>query len=237
MSILDADALETFEEALKDALQTRDERRQKTVRGLVDLMEEMRRRGEKVFDTTTVGRECEARKLIKLQSLRNTGGAPYRRLIEAYARKHGLAQRQGGRQTPMEEAIMSINDLDVRTRVLMLMAENAVQKQLIQRLQTGFKRLSLSATPPPAPAVPLVEAEILPPEALIVPEGVSPYPLADFLTNEWLDRQEWIVTDAGAIKEGGKNGTTVAPAGFVPSLRFALRLLEDRVSRADRFEV
>lgn len=238
MSLANDHTLETFDEALEDVLRLSDDRRQRTVRALVDLLEEMRRRGGKVFDTSTVGKECEARGVIRLQSLRNAGGAPYRRLIEAYSRKHGLAAPQGKGQTPMQEAIMSINDLDVRTRLLMVLAENTSQKAQIQRLQAGFKRLSHPATPPTAaPHVPLIEAEIMPPEALVVPEGVSPYPLADFLSAAWLDQQGWVITEAGAIKEGGKDGDTVAPAGFVPSLRFAMTLLEERVSRLDRFGV
>ena len=218
----------SFDETVEHILAASNKRRQQTIKAFVGVLEDLRARGVQVFNIATVGLECEARKLLRTQYMRNSNGEPYRRLIEAFSRQHNLkATREPVRRlSPMDEAIASIPDLDVRTRLLSLIDENKALRAQVQRLETGFKHLTVQAPasqPQLVEAAPQVEAEILPPAPRV---SLNLGPIERFVSEDWLDQNAWTVSEAGTILDGPNS---ITPPGFVPAVKAALGALREKV--------
>lgn len=213
---------EAFEAQLEQLLAVSNARRRRTVEGLVKVLDDLRARGTKVFSVAIVGRECEARTLLTTQYIRNVNGAPLRRLIDAYREKHGLRADSDPvrRQTPLEEAINKIADLDVRTKLFAIIDDNKALVVQLQRMEEGFKHLVSPSTPALPPVASLDPAvEILPPATTFMP---NLRPLDRFISRTWLDQNAWTVSEAGSIMDGQH---AITPPGFVLSLASALRIL------------
>ena len=175
----------------------------------------------KVFTISNVGRECEDRKILTTQTIRNASGEPFRRIIEAFARRHGLATTHAPARkvTPLEEAIQSIPDLDIRHRLLGLIDDNKALRTQVQRLENGFKRLQVpekQEAPADRASLPAQEVEVLPPQKTKLNFG----PLERFISEDWIDRYAWTVSESGAIMDGSDH---ITPPGFVPALLDLLR--------------
>lgn len=216
-----------FTDVVEQVLAASNKRRQETVRALVTVLEEMRGRGVKVFTISNVGRECEERKLLTTQSIRNATGEPFRRIIEAFAQRHGLATTHvpARKVTPLEEAIQSIPDLDIRHRLLALIDDNKALRTQVQRLENGFKRLQVPErreAPAAEPAsLPAQDIEVVPPHKTKLNLG----PLERFISEDWIDRYAWTVGESGAIIDGSD---PITPPGFVPALSEAITFLRSR---------
>lgn len=218
---------DVFEEVVGEVLASSNKRRQDTVRRLVKVLEGMRDQGMKVFAISNVGRECEDRKILTTQSIRNTNGEPFRRIIDAFARRYGLATTHAPaqRMTPLEEAIMAINDLDVRIRLLDILAENKALRSQVQRLQAGFKNLTV---PNLKIATKSIVNDTVPDVEIIrdtEPLKVNYGPLERFISEEWIDQHAWTIAETGAIKEGAD---PITPPGFVPALAGIITILQSR---------
>jgi hypothetical protein len=190
------------------------------------MLEDMRARGHKVFSIATVGRECEARKLLSTQYIRNANGEPFRRLIDAFSRQHGLAtgREPTRRQTPLQEAVATISDLDIRTRLLSLIDDNKALRAQVLRLEAGFKRMTVPTFPSSSDAAPSIaspEVEILPHKGRV---SLNLGPLERFVSIDWIDQKAWTVTGTGTIMDGPH---PITPPGFVPAMKAALESLRE----------
>jgi hypothetical protein len=196
--------------ALKDEICARsNSRKRATVEGLWQVLEGMQRKGIKAFTIAQVGRHAEAAGVLRTQTLRNAGGEDYRFLIEAFAQEIGAAITSAPAitATPLETAIDNIADLDIRTRLRMVLVENVRQREEIGRLRQAFKHMQ------PASTVETSSVELLfPPDSRL-----DIAPLEKFLSADWIDERRWSVKANGAIYD--EMNECIAPVGFVDSLQ------------------
>lgn len=191
-------------------------RKQATVDGLWQVLLDMQRKGVTTFTIAQVGRHAEAAGVLKTQTLRNTGGEDYRALIEAFAvvaSGNAVATVTSG-TSPLEAAIDGIQDLDIRTRLKMVLAENRRQRDEINRLRQAFKVLQL-----PSIMASQVGSNV---EMLSSPAAkIDLTPLERLLSEVWIDERRWSVEANGAIYD--ENGEKIAPIGFVQALKAAIQ--------------
>lgn len=221
-----------FQQVLEEVLARSNERRRGTVRGLVQVLNQMANRGVKAFTVAAVGRECEAANVLKTQTIRNANGEDFRRLIEAFALARGasITHRPVQHLTPLQEAIASIPDLDIRTRLNAMLAENRAQRAEIQALRQGFAKMQ---APPPQPE-PSHSAVSSPFEVEILPSRKSDInlgPLERFASADWIDDQAWTIGESGALYNGA---AMVSPAGFIPALRAVIEYVRTAQGRRTR---
>ncbi len=213
-----------FDDVVERERARSNQRRQRTINQLVETLNDMARRGIKVFTVANVGRETEQRGFLKAQSIRNANGKGFREIINAFAALHGLATTHtpARKVTPLEEAIRAIPDLDIRVRLLSLIDENKALRDQLQRLENGFKRLQASdakIVEVPPEALPAPDIEIIGPRARA---RVNRGPLERFISEEWVDQNAWTVNGSGTIMEGRH---MITPPGFVPAMKDALKAL------------
>jgi hypothetical protein len=201
--------------ALKDEICARsNSRKRATVEGLWQVLEGMRRKGIKAFTIAQVGRHAEAADVLRTQTLRNTGGEDYRFLIEAFAQEIGAITTSlpATTATPLETFIDGIADLDIRTRMRMVLVENGRLHDEVKRLRQAFKYMQLPNTVE-TPAV-----EVLSP----TDRHIDIVPLEQLLSTDWVDERRWSVEANGAIHD--EDGFRITPVGFVDSLQAVLDL-------------
>ena len=155
--------------------------------------------------------------VLKTQTLRNADGEDYRALIDAFAREIGAATTTlpSGKPTPLEEAIDTITDLDVRTRLRMVLVENVRQREEISRLRQAFKHLQSNTM---EQRTTIKEVELLP----STKANIDLAPIEKFISDTWTEERRWIKEPNGAIYDD--NGECLAPIGFTTSLLTVLRL-------------
>jgi hypothetical protein len=195
--------------ALRDEIRSRSNgRKQATVEGLWQVLEEMERKGIKTFTIAQVGRHAEAAGVLRTQTLRNASGGDYRALINAFARDIGVAATslQSTKPTALDEGIEAISDLDIRTRLRMVLVENLRQREEIARLRQGFKHIQQMNQ------VRVPSVEVLPPPI----QQVDIVPLEKFLSLAWIEERRWTVEPNGALYD--ETGECIAPVGFIISL-------------------
>jgi len=192
-----------------------------TIDGLWSVMEAMRKKGVRVFSVTNVGRACEAAGVIKVQSLRNATGSDFRDLIASYAEDIGASTSNaaGPAPTPVDEAIDTIRDLDVRIRLRLIVENERRQTEEISRLKQAFKLYRLAPDQEPSTAaLPVLSGEVLPPEPLLA--AVDVVPLWKFLSHEYLAEQGLEIRSDGAVYDD--RGERLTPLGFAFSLQALL---------------
>lgn len=116
--------------------------------------------------------------------------------------------------SPLEEAIDGIQDLDIRTRLKMVLAENRRQRDEINRLRQAFKMLHLPVVMAPQGGP---NVEVLPLPAA----KIDLAPLERLLSEAWIDERRWTVEANGAIYN--EDGEKVAPIGFAQALKAAIQ--------------
>jgi hypothetical protein len=210
----------TAQEVRDEVLSRSNARRKQTVMALCHVLEGLRAKGIRIFSIANVGRACEAAGVLNTQSIRNSTGKDFRAIIDTFAAEIGASTTHQAPvvQTPIEEAIASIADLDVRTRMRMMLAENKQYREELSRLKEFFKRHRLGTVPAPDATLQLpnsvraVAVEVLVPVKSV---DVDVTPLQKFLSDEYLGDLRWQVGDDGALYEGKDRLT---PVGFVPAL-------------------
>lgn len=194
-------------------------RKQATIEGLWRVLEAMGKKGVRVFTVANVAKACEDAGVMRTSTIYNAGGADYRALIKAFAEGTGAgtAHVVGRSSSPLEEAIASIKDLDVRTKLRAVLAENKNHQLESDRLRAAMKHMRL-AEPPAAGASPEPDAS----PALQLGR-VDLVPLQKFLSSDWLADNHWSVDANGAIVTA--DGDRVTPVGFAPALSHAIAAL------------
>jgi hypothetical protein len=180
----------------------------------------MRRKGVKSFNLAQVGRHAESLGVLKTQTLRNAGGEDYRSLIDAFARDNGVGTTtlSPTKHTPLEEAIEAIADLDVRTRLRMILVENARQREEINRLRQAFKHLQSNlGEPRPTPNA----GAVLPP----LKPNIDLEPIKKFLSECWIEERRWTIEPNGSIYD--EHGECLTPVGLYTALLAVIRLNEN----------
>lgn len=209
-------------EVKSEILARSSDRKRENVEAVWRVLEAMYAKGVRVFRIVDVGLACEEAGIFKEQSIRNAGGADYRALITAFAVDAGAATVHAPRiaRSPIEAAIDTIKDLDIRTKLKAMVAENRKQLNEINRLKEAFKtfRPVEARAPEPQPSL-ASEAEVMPPGK----KRVDLVPLEKFISSEWLDDNQWHVDQNGAIYDA--NGDRLTPVGFVPALSAAMKVL------------
>ena len=196
-------------------------RKQATIEGLWRVLETMGKKGVRAFTVANVAKACEAEDVMRSSTLHNAGGADYRALIKAYAEGLGASTVRvvGKSASPLEEAVSSIRDLDARTRLRALIAENANYKREGERMKAAIKHMR--------PAVPTAAEAAPAPGELPAPlfARVDLTPLRTFLSADWLADNQWVVDANGAVATAA--GDRVTPVGFVPALSKLIDGLSD----------
>lgn len=219
-------ATEKFDAVLRRTLADSGERRQQTIDGLVAVLKDLKAKGTRTYTVAVVGRACQDAGVLNTQSIRNAAGASYRALIEAFAKEvgAGTSHTPPVRQTPLEEAIATIADKDIRTRLRALLAEVKGLRNERDTLSAAFKRVTMPSSPATAGAGAAITADE-PAGELLPPTQFDLAPLAEFISERWIDRKGWVVDDQGALRD--EEADRLTPNGFVPALQTAL----DRLGR------
>ncbi|AIB12611.1 hypothetical protein ABAZ39_11525 [Azospirillum argentinense] len=215
----------SFEEVVSEILSRSNARKKTTILALKGVLEGMRAKGVQVYRIVDVGRACEEACVLTTQAIRNKSGDDFKSMIEAFARSIGAATTHlaPSMATPLEQTIASIADLDARTRLRAMIAENKALRAEVNRLKEGFKRLR------EAPAAALKATEIAPIQMEVLPplKGMDVVPLERFLSEDWLGDLDWRIGEDGAIYEFGPagQGVRLTPIGFVSALKGAIKLV------------
>lgn len=214
-----------FEEIVSEILSRSNTRKKTTILALKGVLEGMRAKGVRVYRIVDVGRACEEAGVLTTQAIRNKSGDDFKSMIEAFARSIGAATTHlaPSTATPLEQTIAGIADLDARTRLRAMIAENKTLRAEVNRLKEGFKRLrEAPAAAPEAIEIAPIQVEVLPPL-----KGVDVVPLERFLSEDWLGDLDWCVGEDGALYEFGPagQGVRLTPIGFVSALKGAIKLV------------
>lgn len=199
-------------------------RKQRTVEGVWRVLEALQAKGVRVFSVGTVASACEEAGLLSPQSIYNAGGADYRTLIQAFADEIGATTSQPPRRTltPLDEAIESIKDLDVRTKIRAIIAENRKQRLEIDRLKEAFKYFQPVSPTQSSNSNQSVEIVKSP------QKFIDLVPLEKFLSDDWLEDQHWHIEANGAVYTA--DGSRITPVGFAPALSSAVKALQVKFS-------
>ncbi len=200
-------------QSLKEEILARSNARKRaTTGGLWQVLDDMRRKGVRRFTVAQVGRHAEAAGVLRTQTLRNAGGEDYRALIDAFAKEIGIPTTalSTAPATPLAEAVEAIQDLDIRTRLKMVLVENGRQRAEISRLRQAFKHLQPALKEEQQATKPLLPVASTP---------VDVAPIEKFLSAAWLEERRWTVEPNGALFD--EAGECLGPVGFVGAL-FAL---------------
>jgi len=194
------------------------------------VLEGMRAKGVRIFSIANVGRACEAAGVLNTQSIRNSTGKDFRFIIDTFAAEIGASTTHQAPvvQTPIEEAIASIADLDVRTRLRMMLAENQRYREEVSRLKEFLKRVRVGAVPAPDVTIQLPDSETAAEVDVLAPVksvDVDVRPLEKFLSHEYLGELRWKIGDDGALYEGKDRLT---PVGFVPALEKLIAMAKQK---------
>lgn len=195
--------------------------------GLWAVLETMRKRGRRVFTIANVAKVCESDGILRPSTIYNAGGADYRALIQAYANDIGASTSYSPAKagSPIDEAINSIKDLEIRTKLRALIAENRNQRAEIDRMKEAMKYYR-----PFAKGGELFDVEPTAEvrdgrERFAAPrrQHVDVVPIEKFISSDWLDDNNWIVDEHGAIRT--RDGVRLTPIGLVTALKQAIKAL------------
>lgn len=211
--------------ALKESIKkTAREDKQLRLEACWNLLLELYVKGERDFSTTKMGNALEERKIQRSQSYRNNQGKDYRNIVKAFADEMGARTTtvRSKSLTPLEEALKSIQDLDVQVRVRSmfddlnrLRAENNILRHEMSRM----RRVSN-----PEKGIPDLEGARLHNEnsPLHQPNSKPELPtssLRTFLQEDWMDAHDLAVNSMGTILCSGR---PITLPGFVRQLNLLL---------------
>jgi hypothetical protein len=202
------------------------ERKRRNVEALWKVLLDMHRRGVQVFTVAGVGKASQDSGGIHAQSIANAGGADYRQLISAFAEDVGgsIVHTTHRKSTPLEDAIESISNLDVKTRIRMILAkcgrladENDRLREILRRSRTAPQEETPSgvATQAVARSISDTDKTFIPSSALTG--------LAKFVSDDWVDERRWRVDQNGTIHD--EYGERVTPFGLVADIKNLLQAL------------
>jgi hypothetical protein len=206
--------------ALKDRILARSsKRKQNNIQALWLLLVRMHSQGIRVFTVSTVGRASERSGGVKLQSMMNKGGADYRELITAFAEEVGGAQPSLGQgSSPLEQAIEAIPDLDIRTRLRMVLSKAKRLEADNDRLREALRQSHASAESRLHPCVPDGHTSLpTNPAAMPVIDADAMMILERFVSDDWIDERRWNVDRHGTIHD--EFGERITPVAFVKEMR------------------
>lgn len=214
---IDTDAI------LEDLKEGRTRKTQQSLDNLNETLREYYKRGERDFSITTIGRVSAKDDGVGYQSIRATANKHYRDLIQAWAEKaktntkKPISPQSRSRRVPQDNQLLErIPDPALRVLFGQIIAErNRYRIQLnILKSQTKVvidKRPVRHFEP---------TAELLPSLTGIVSNNELKA-LQFAASDECIERQGWLVTQAGQVKDG--LGEEVFPRGFMTGLRKLIR--------------
>jgi hypothetical protein len=210
------------------------ERKRGNVEAFWALLLKLHRQGVRNFTLAVVGKASQKSGGVKLQSLMNKGGADYRELLKAFAEDVGATQPTTGRKaSPLEQAIETIADLDIRTRLRMILSQHKRFADDNDRLREILRRSQSlpeeSAAAPAGGASASVTGSSIALRANGEPQRAEPealIALARFVSDEWMDERRWNVDEHGTVYD--EYGERVTPHGFVINTRLLLVALGHR---------
>ncbi len=208
-------------------------RKQSNIEALWLLLTKMHSQGIRVFTVSIVGQASERAGGVKLQSMLNKGGADYRALITAFAEEVGGAKPSRGRgPSPLELAIEAIPDLDIRTRLGMVLSKGKRLEADNDRLREALRQ---------SRAQPGGRVQALPEQQTALAVSLTPKQsssadalkvLDRFISEDWIDERRWNVDQVGTIYD--EFGERITPVGFVTQMQDLILALTGQLTTGDR---
>lgn len=208
---------------LEDLKESKTAKTQQSLDKLNETLREHYERGERDFSITTIGRVSAQDGGVGYESVRATANKHYRDLIEAWAAKaktttkKPLSTHSRSRRVPQDNQLLErIPDPALRVLFGQIIAErNRYRTQLnILKNQAEVvidkrpvRQLDASAEP---------SVELLPSLKGVVSDNETKA-LQFAASDECIERQGWLVTQAGQVKD--QFGEEVFPRGFMTGLR------------------
>jgi hypothetical protein len=175
--------------------------------------------GSRDFSIATIGRLCAEAGGPSPQSIRNKGGADYRRLIEAHAAFHGTTRKKplsatsrGNLPRSAEDLLKRIEDPALRAVFGSIVAERNALAQECRVLKANVElvvdRREEHGPRATVEVLPALTGLLTPMEREALDEAVSERLLA---------QRGWQAFDNGRIKDA--NGRTIYKPGYVTAIR------------------
>ena len=163
--------------------------KQLKIDALWNLLISQYRNGDMDFSVAKIGRELQARGIQNSQSYRNSTGKDYRDITEAFAHEVGGRTHhfRAVSQTPLDQVIDSLPDLDAQFRLRLIIREEAKQRYENQQLRSLLKQMPSPGLPEHAAPTASTPSAVTP----LHPKNNSkqrPWtqPLKQFLEPDWL---------------------------------------------------
>ncbi|HEY5777263.1 MAG TPA: gamma-mobile-trio protein GmtX [Terrimicrobiaceae bacterium] len=200
-------------------------RSRQTLAGLWNSLQMMRAAKVVDYSIARVGKFCEQHGGPKSQSIRNSNGAKFRALIEAFANDAGAVTRRtpSKPRSNIDRAIDQIQDLGVRTAIRMTIERARRLERQNDELRSAFKNLSIPAAASPSHGTSALEGGFISPVSSTGSfpplEALHLEAVAKFISDEWIQSRFWSISNDGSIVEEVSGSALIAPPGFVNALR------------------
>jgi len=200
-------------------------RKAKTLDLLFEVLHKHAESGVMDFSVATIGRLSSAAGGPTTQSIRNKGGADYRRLIEAWAASRGTTRKKplapANRQrlpTRFEDILGRIEDPALRAVVGSLIAERNrfFNENRVLKAQT---EIVVDCRPVKCEASPAVE--VLPSLTGLLTD-MEREALQAAVSEKLLEQRGWTVFENGRVK--GEDGRSIYKPGYLTAIR---KILEE----------
>lgn len=222
---IDRDGSPTLSEAKRLWMETKSATKHESKRKNLDLLwevlEGLRKSGAEKFTLAEVGRALEKKGGPKVQSLRNSQGLDFRKIIDAYVGAV-LAGKSEASATSMDRAIAMIPDSSLRSILRAGQSEMARLKNENDMLRRAFKSLSLPGFPQNKEKTVSVAEEGISAET----RGCTPLKpshlkaLKKGMDKERLSERGMAVREDGAVLD--EHGIALFPPGFADAIRAIL---------------
>lgn len=182
--------------------------------------------GTKEFTVAQVGRRVEELGGPRAQSIRNRGGAHFRRLIARFAAgSSGITKRVPLRQpTQVQMAIAQIPDLGVQAVITMALEENRRLTAENNTLRNAYKELSIAVTSNMQQDRSDTADTTIHSEATLSSfDDLMLTSFERFLSERWMEERGYRCELNGSIVDTTAGNILVAPPAFVDGLQCAIR--------------
>lgn len=227
-------ALSAAEKLLQTQLSaTNHERTRQSLTGLWNALVAMRTASVPDYSIARVGAFSEQHGGPKTQSIRNTNGAKFREIIEAFANDVSAPTQKKPRRprSALEQEIDNIKDIGVRTALKMTIERSRRLERENDQLRSAFKNLSSPILFENNEAPNGIDrrqiGQIIPSNKNVDSMRIDPILIESierFVSQEWMESRFWSTQSDGSIMDEVSGSLLIAPPGFVDALRLVLEL-------------
>lgn len=202
---------------LTKALRTR---RQRTLRAVHEICRRQHQAGKRDFSLATIGKFCEADRILNHRSIYNDGSMDYRSLTETWAAYAGPPSPPSPKELASAEYLMRIPDPAIRSIMQTIVAERDKLRAQINTLK-AHAQVVIDRRPSSS----IAGSALAPTTALSMVSRLTKAErtaLQQAITPEFLQSEGWHESEHGQITND--RGRTIYRLGYVTAMRKVLGL-------------